>query len=67
MAKNKKYPTWICDPCGMRYGKWYQPEAIAPKLHCATYHIGKCDLCNSKDIPVTEPRDYGHLIDLNCG
>lgn len=56
------YPTWICDECGVRWGHWYQPQTVAPKLHCATYHYGECDLCGCKDTPVTEPRDYGHLI-----
>jgi hypothetical protein len=64
MVKLKsKYPTWICDACGVKYGVWYQPGVVGPKQHCATYHLGTCDVCKLKNTPVTEPRDYGHLID----
>lgn len=64
MAKTKvRYPDWICDDCGMRYGNWYQPGVVHPANHYATYHIGECECCHAKEIPVTEPRDYGHLID----
>lgn len=58
-----EYPTWICDDCGVRWGAWYQAGAVAPRLHCATYHYGTCNLCGTKETPVTEPRDYGHLIE----
>lgn len=64
MKRKIKYPTWVCDTCGTKHGKWYQPGAIAPKMHCATYHIGKCDICGVKNVPVTEPRDYGHLVKI---
>ena len=60
----KAYPTWICDHCGMKYGKWYLTDTYTgPSAHCATYHQGKCDICKESDIPVTEPRDFGHLLD----
>lgn len=62
MKTKKQYPTWICDDCGVRWGHWYQPQTVAPKSHCATYHYGDCDVCGAKHTPVTEPRDYGHLI-----
>lgn len=68
MAKTKAktkitYPDYICDLCGTRYGRWWQLDATHPAHHCATYHIGDCQLCQTKDVPVTEPRDYGYLID----
>ena len=47
----------------MKYGRWYQLDVLAPKQHYATYHYGDCDVCKTNHIPVTEPRDYGHLID----
>lgn len=60
----KKYPDWICNTCGIAYGKWYVDGNYAgPKHHCATFHIGTCDCCGKTPIPVTEPRDYGHLRD----
>jgi len=62
MKTKKKIIEWVCDTCGITYGRWYQPGAIAPKSHCATYHIGTCDMCDATEIPVTEPRDFGHLI-----
>jgi hypothetical protein len=58
----KPYPNWICDTCGVKYGSWYQPGGLAPKHHCATCHMGTCEVCGKKEVPVTEPRDYGHLI-----
>jgi hypothetical protein len=60
----KSYPTWICDPCGTKYGTWYASgQYTGPASHCATYHHGKCGICNDQDVPVTEPRDFGHLLD----
>lgn len=62
MATQKlKEVYWICDDCGQRYGRWYQKGYTGPLQHYATYHMGKCDVCNAKT-SVTEPRDYGHLI-----
>lgn len=62
--KRIPYPMWICDECGKKYGTWYASGAYTgPSSHCATYHLGKCDVCKDTDIPVTEPRDYGHLLD----
>ena len=58
----KKFIDFICDECGTKYGRWYQPGAIAPERHCATYHMGTCDLCGTEDVALTEPRDFGHLI-----
>jgi len=64
MVKTKvKYPAFICDTCGTHYGKWWQVNAYHPAHHCATYHMGECNLCKATNVPVTEPRDYGHLID----
>lgn len=60
----RAYPTWICDKCGHKYGTWYTTGAYTgPPSHCATYHYGKCDICKDTDVAVTEPRDYGHLLD----
>jgi hypothetical protein len=53
-APGKEYPTWICIQCGVEYGR-------SPSSGVATYHLGKCDICDRDGVPVTEPRDYGHL------
>ena len=64
MAKSKPYPTWICHPCGVQYGSWYKDgEYQGPKNHCSTMHYDTCGVCGKADVVVTEPRDYGHLID----
>jgi len=60
--KAKKHIDFVCDECGTKYGKWYQPGANTPVSHCATYHMGTCDLCNEKNVALTEPRDFGYLI-----
>lgn len=58
-----KYPEWICHKCGVKYGFWYVDGFYkGPEHHYATYHLGKCDICNSLEVSVTEPRDYGHLL-----
>lgn len=46
--------NWICSPCGRRLGR------ASTAAHISTWHIGHCDYCGSKDLPVTEPRDFGH-------
>ena len=61
--KNKQI-DWVCNNCGVKYGKWYQPKAVAPEVHYASYHMNTCDICNTKNIPVTEPRDFGYLVEI---
>lgn len=53
---------WVCHDCGVKYGKWYVDGFyVGPASHCATYHVGSCDVCSKAPVPVTEPRDYGGL------
>lgn len=53
-ATENKYPAWICQDCGSKYGRW-------PKGHLGTFHIGsQCGWCGRTDVPVTEPRDYSY-------
>lgn len=47
------YPHWLCRDCGTRHGQ--HPPRIT------TWHPGQCGLCKRRDVPVTEPRDFGHL------
>jgi len=56
-----KQIDWVCNDCGSKYGKWYQPGGTAPKVHYATYHLNTCDVCGATDVKVAEPRDYGYL------
>ena len=57
-----KYPEFICHDCGVKYGGWYKKGSYTgPAKHYATYHNGCCGICSKVDVPVTEPRDYGHL------
>jgi hypothetical protein len=47
----------------MKYGRWYQGRVYSgPPKHAATYHMGKCEVCDLINVPVTEPRDYGQLV-----
>jgi hypothetical protein len=56
------YPNFVCHECGTKHGSWYfDGKYKGPKHHSATYHMGTCDACGKEDIPVTEPRDYGHF------
>jgi hypothetical protein len=48
------YPQWICATCGMEHGNKQTPGI-------ATWHYGTCDICKKDHVPVTEPRDFGHL------
>jgi hypothetical protein len=58
-----EYPEWICHKCGVKHGGWYENGFYkGPETHCATYHVGNCDICNAKEVSVTEPRDYGYLL-----
>jgi hypothetical protein len=62
MRTKEYYPEWICDQCGITYGIWYKGQAyIGPPSWRATYHMGKCQVCETENVPVTEPRDYGGL------
>lgn len=63
MPKRRAYPTWICHPCGVAHGKWYEKgDYKGPSHYCSTFHTSTCDLCGAKDVSVTEPRDYGGLV-----
>jgi len=58
---NVEQPDWVCDDCGVKWGNVWDGETYSgPRLHCATYHEGECDVCH-KERPVTEARDYGYL------
>lgn len=61
LKKKPERPTWICQDCGEAYGQWYQGNYSGPLKHCATFHLGTCDICKNKT-SVTEPRDYGHVV-----
>lgn len=50
-----EYPAWICHECGINY-------CNGNNSLYATFHIGTCECCKKEKIPVTEPRDYGHLV-----
>ena len=61
-SKDPEYPAWICHICGETYGTWYKRGSyVGPPHHCATFHKGTCEMCETEDALVTEPRDYGHL------
>lgn len=67
MPKSISYPVWICNDCGIKYGAWYRDgDYIGPSSHCATYHVGRCDICKDENVAVTEPRDFGHLLDWDA-
>lgn len=60
----KKYPDWVCHNCGTKYGRWYATgEYTGPSSHYSTCHYGKCDICKDEGVSVTEPRDYGHIVE----
>jgi hypothetical protein len=46
--------SWVCHPCGMKYGRRTDPGSAS------TIHHGRCDVCG-QPATVTQPRDYGHL------
>ena len=48
------YPHSVCLNCGGRYGRRPLGEA--------TWSNGVCGICNANNVPVTEPRDFGHLV-----
>jgi hypothetical protein len=46
----------------MAYGSWYKKGVyIGPPDLCSTMHLGTCGVCGTKNVAVTEPRDYGYL------
>jgi len=49
------YPAWICSDCGNKWGR--------RECGVATWHMSACDICKTDNVPVTEPRDFGHLKD----
>jgi hypothetical protein len=51
--KTPIYPTWVCNLCGNEHG--YR------KAGAATWHTNTCNICGTKRVMVTEPRDFGHL------
>lgn len=48
-------PEWVCNDCGHKHGR-------GPIFVVSTYHTDVCGVCN-KTLPVTEPRDFGYLLE----
>lgn len=48
--KLRKYPHWVCSPCGVDASKGRQ-------FLVSTFHVGKCEVC-LKTLAVTEARDF---------
>jgi hypothetical protein len=47
-------PAWVCESCGTEWGH--------KECGLATWHYGdECGVCGDRDVPVTEPRDFGFL------
>ncbi|HON84208.1 MAG TPA: hypothetical protein PLI22_08795 [Caldisericia bacterium] len=49
--KKQSYGDWICNDCGIKYGK--------PRFLVSTWHQDKCDYCGEIKV-VTESRDFGY-------
>ncbi len=47
-------PDWVCNDCGKKYGR-------GPIFVVSSYHMSICGVC-SKEVMVTEPRDFGYLL-----
>ena len=62
--KQRKQIDWVCNDCGVKYGRWYQPGVRSPEISYSTYHLDTCDVCGTKEIAVTEPRDFGYLVEI---
>ena len=62
--KQRKQIDWVCNDCGVKYGRWYQPGVRSPEISYSTYHLDTCDVCGAKEIAVTEPRDFGYLVEI---
>ena len=45
---------FICDICGNKYG-------TKKPGYEATWHYGKCVICQKENVPVTEKRDFGYI------
>lgn len=58
---SRQQPDWVCRDCGHQWGLWWDDGKYkGPARHCATFHNGKCGVCNA-ETGVTEARDYGYL------
>lgn len=54
-------PEWCCDACGKAFGCRYRTMGGLSRW-TATYHVGTCGVCGDSQVSVTEPRDFGYLI-----
>ena len=43
-----------CKDCGSKYGVY--------SVGCSSTWIGTCRVCDRRNVPVTETRDYGYLV-----
>lgn len=62
MSKARKYPTWVCYPCGLAaklITKGFRQQLKNAEV-VSTYHEGKCDVCGRSGVAVTEPRDFSY-------
>ena len=61
-AVSASYPLWICQPCGVRYGRLRGRADLI-----GTYHqpdpddeSDKCGWCGAQEKSLTSPRVYGY-------
>lgn len=47
-------PECVCMECGKNFGSRI-PE------NGTTWHQGTCEICGARGVPVTQPRDFGHI------
>lgn len=47
------YPSWICEPCGTRYGKRVVDIQHIPPAGA------KCGWCGMETVSLSAPRDFG--------
>ena len=57
--------TGVCRECGISANvltclKKFGQRPMQLAFSVSTFHTSTCDVCGSKDVPVTEPRDFFH-------
>jgi hypothetical protein len=58
-----KQPDQVCQACGQKYGSWFVNKQPPRYAMISTFSYGHCDVCNQDNVPVTEARDFGYLVE----
>jgi len=61
VKKKVRRPQWMCDKCGLLYGRWHQRGYTGPLNYFVPYHTGVCEICQ-EITTIAKAQNFGNTI-----